>query len=712
MSMDEIEDDEREPLAPGEFVAWVTSQVNLAEDLEGDVLSKMVANVIDGYKIDKSSMADWTDRMERGIKLASLVKDEKSYPFKMAANVKYPLITSAALQFNARAYPAIVAPDRVVKAKTFGDDPTGAKAARGDRVAQHMSYQLIAEVEEWEEETDKLLTMLPIVGSVIRKVWHDAARGRLRCRVVEPGKFIVNNKVKVLSDAPRESEELCLFPTEIRERVNSGVFLDLDYGSGEEAGDDHSPHTFIEQHCTYDLDGDGYPEPYIITVHEKLQQVVRVVADFDETVVTYKYEQQFVEAQVGIDPFTGAPIMGEVPQQVATGIMSIQRSSYYVAYHFMPAMDGGFFGTGLGLLLGDISETINTTINMLIDAGHMSSLGGGFIGSDFRLKGGAQRMQPGEWKMVQSTGGVIRDSMVPLTFPGPDATLFSMLGMLIDAGKEISSIKDVVTGDHGGQNMTATATIALIEQGLKVFTAAYKRIFRALRSEFRMIAKVNAQTVTPEAYNAFFDSEEQFDPALDYALADMDLIPVADPQNVTRMQEMAVAQLIMTLAEQGLVDKAEAGMRVMEAASIPDREDLAPKQDPMQGQLMQMQLQAAQADLAQKMADVELTLAKIDQAKTDAVKNLADADATQLKARLELVTKTLEEQRNGIAGLLTRGLGAMAGGPGGAGHAGMPGPVYRGAEAAGNGGILGGQALVGGGSPFAAPNGVGGGRPV
>lgn len=700
---------EAEPLSPQEFVSWATASPNLATELDDATIGRMAASVLDGYRLDKDSMADWFSLMERGINLASLVKDDKTYPFPKAANVKYPMITSAALQFNARAYPAIVHPDRIVKAKTFGDDQLGQKAARGDRVSQHMSWQLVSEVEEWEEETDKLLTMLPIVGTLVRKVWYDAARGRLRCRVVEPGKFIVNNKVQVLSDAPRESEELSLFPNEIRERVNAGLFLDMDYADGEDVQDDQSAHVFIEQHCDFDLDEDGYAEPYIITVHEKTQKVVRVVADFGPDDVRFDTEQMEVFEQVA-DPMTG--VVYEMPRmvEVATGILSIARNSYYIPYHFMPSMDGGFSGTGLGLLLGDISETINSTINMLLDAGHMASLGGGFIGSDFRIKGGSQKFRPGEWKMVGSTGSAIRESLVPLTFPGPDATLFSMLGMLIDAGKEISSIKDVVTGETGGQNMTATATIALIEQGLKVFTAAYKRIFRSLRAEFKLIAKVNAETVDPATYNAFFDAQEQFDPRADYAMNDMDLIPVADPQTVTRMQEMAIAQLIMQMADQGLVDKSEAGMRVMEAASIPDREALAPKQDPMQSQLMQMQLQAAQADLAQKMADVELTLAKIDEARTDAVKNMADADATQIKSRLDVVTKALEAQRDEITGLLTRGLGRMASGHGGPHHAGMPFGVSAGAAQTGAPGVLGGQPMAGGGAVGPAPgNGAGGG---
>jgi hypothetical protein len=41
------------------------------------------------------------------------------------------------------------------------------------------------------------------------------------------------------------------------------------YGEAEGAqGDRDKPHEFLEQHRYWDLDEDGYPEPYIVTVHK------------------------------------------------------------------------------------------------------------------------------------------------------------------------------------------------------------------------------------------------------------------------------------------------------------------------------------------------------------------------------------------------------------------------------------------------------------
>jgi len=148
---------QQEAMPPDQFVAYVAQSDNLVDDLPEGRLAEIADQVLSDYKTDKDSMSDWHKKMQRGLELAALVKKDKTYPFKDASNVKFPLVTSAALQFNARAYPAIVAPDRVVKAKVWGSDQAGEKAARADRISEHMSFQLTAEIEEWEEDTDRLL---------------------------------------------------------------------------------------------------------------------------------------------------------------------------------------------------------------------------------------------------------------------------------------------------------------------------------------------------------------------------------------------------------------------------------------------------------------------------------------------------------------------------------------------------------------------------
>lgn len=653
-------------MLPDDFIRAAAQATNLVDNVDGDQLATIGGDVCQDYDLDYSSMSEWLERMKRGLDLASMLKKDKNYPFSGAANVMYPLIASAALQFNARAYPAIVPATDVVKARVNGRDVGGEKAARGKRVSEFMSWQLLSDVEEWDAETDKLLVQLPIVGTMVRKVWFDPARNKVRCRVVEPGKFVVNAKVRVLNEAPRISEEIELYPAEIQERKISGVFKDVDLGDGDSGdGDRAAPHKFIEQHCRLDLDDDGYPEPYIVTVHKVTQTVVRVVADYDESGVSYEMrDEETEEPAIGpmgepIVDMMGNPVMIQKVEQVPARVTAINRGSYFIDYHFIPALDGGFWGVGLGLLLGDLSDTVNTIINQTLDAGHYASLGGGFIGSELRLKGGAQRMRPGEWKTVGATGSDVKSAIVPMTFPGPDATMLNMLGMLVDAAREISSTQEILSGDTGTRNMTATTTLALIDQGLKVFTAAYKRIFRSLSKEFRLIAGINRDYLSPDAYSRFLD--EQADPRRDFDLEDFDIQPVADPNAVTKMQQMAKAQLLSELADGGMVDKGVATQKILEAADIPEWEDLMPKPDPAMQQMQQAQAMLMDADIMMKMAALHKTKAEIEEIRSKAIKNMADADAAGARLRLDALTQMMDALNNDLERHIAGRMGRLAG---------------------------------------------------
>ena len=647
----EAQEAEAAPVPPADFVASVATGDNLVAMLADGKIDEIARTCLDDYDTDKSSMQHWLDAMQAAIDLAALVKEDKNYPFDKASNIKFPLVTTAALQFNARAYPAIVPSSERVKCRVWGEDPNGAKADRGDRVASWMSYQLSTRLEEWDEDTDNLLMMLPIVGDMFRKVWWE---GRERTRLVQPGKFIVNDNAQSLETAPRCTEEITLYPYEIDERIRSGWYADFDYHTTEE---DQEPQELIEQHTRIDLDGDGYPEPYVATVHVETRTLVRLVADFGPEDVEYETETVLIRGPMGL-----------VQQEIPVGIRAIRRGAYFVHYQFMPSLRGGFWGTGLGVLLADISSGINTAINMMIDAAHYAALGGGFIGSEFRLKGGNQRMRPGEWMKTAATGGDIRSAVVPMQFRGSDATMYQLLGLLIDAGKDVSSTKDIITGENA-QNMTATTAMALVEQGMKVFTAAYKRVYRALQREFRLLARINATYLDPQTYSAFLDT--QADPRADFDSADMDIQPVADPNAVTKMQEMARAQLLREEADAGRLDPAAATRRVLEAASIENVDELLPQATPeqqammqMQMQMQQMQMQAMQADLAMKVAEIDLTIAKTQSEGAKAMATMAEIEREAKRVELDAMLGMLREQREGLNAIIAGSRERVAGASG------------------------------------------------
>lgn len=634
-----------------EFLDVVTEGGNLYEYLSEEQLNEISQDVRSRYDDDKGTMSEWLTVMEKGLDLAKMSKTEKNYPYQGASNIQYPVIINAAMQYNARAYPAIVPSGDPVRCAVNGSDVDGMKAARGDRVAKFSSYQLKTGMKRWERDTDRMTFIGPIVGTVFRKYWYDPATQTQKSRLCEPGKIILSNAISDLSEANSITEEFNLYPYEITERQKTGWYADADINNGMDF-DENKVEEFIEQICRIDLDDDGYPEPYVVTVHVSSGKVLRVSSAFDADDVRLSENDD--------------------------EILYIEPNAFYVDYHFLPSFDGSFLGHGFGALLGDISDTINTILNQLMDAGHYSSMGGGWIGAkDFKVKGGTGRFAPGEWKVTTQRGDDIRKGIVPMTFPEPSAVLFQLLGVMLDAARDISSTSNIMTGDASNANMPVGTVMALIEQGLQVFTASYKRVYVSLKKEFALLCRMNARYLSPETYSAFFDDMGEdgqpviYNPADDFNLSNMDVTPVADHKSVTDMQRMAKAQMLFDMAEKGLIDKAEAISRVLEAANVEDIEALMPQPDPMAAQIAEMQFMSAQMDLEMKSAEIGKKIAETQSEMAKAAKDVASAESEEMGRNLDLYMKQLTMMKARLDDQRTQNNGQRAGGMAGASGNGM-----------------------------------------
>ena len=569
---------------------------NIAEDLDQSVIDLIAARVVNDFNLDKESRRVWEQSNYEILRLAKLDVEKKTYAGEQVANVKYPIITNASIQFAARAYPEIVKGTDVVKPKVIGRDPDGEKLRRGKRLCEHMSYQLLNEMPEWEDGVDQLLFTLPVVGCAFKKTYYNIVEGCNISEMVFADDLVVHYYAQSLEKASRVTHEIELTRNEIVERIRSGIYLDFDVdelglASGEERVqvDEDTPHIFLEQHRWYDLDEDGYQEPYIVTVHKDTQKLVRMSARFEMSGVEFDDKGEIVR---------------------------IKPTHYFTRYLFMPAPDGSFYGLGFGSLLHSINLASNTSLNQLLDSGTLSNRQSGFLGRGVQLGPGRNlKFKSGEWKPVQCTGDDLRKNIVPLPVHEPSKTLFELLGLLVDAGKELSGSTEVLTGRSPGSNVPAETTLALIEQGLQVYTAIHKRIHRSLYEEFKKVRKLNILYLTDEQYSNVMDDREAVRRE-DYNISDFDIIPVSDPNATTNMQRIMKARALLAMKGQGLVDE-EINRRYLEALQIENIETLLPPEDQvdplleLELQTKQVELEKAQAELKKTDAETELILEKI-----------------------------------------------------------------------------------------------------
>ena len=157
-----------------------------------------------------------------------------------------------------------------------------------------------------------------------------------------------------------------------------------------------------------------------------------------------------------------------------------------------------------------MNQSINSTLNQLFDAGHLNITGGGFIGKGMKIKGGRIALSPGEWKLVDIMGDDLARNIVPIPQPKPDPTLFALLGYLVEAGKNMALLRDVLSGEAAG-NIQATTYVSMVEQGLKQFKSIYKRFYKSLKEELKLIydaRKTDLKKISTTVANVGHDTKK------------------------------------------------------------------------------------------------------------------------------------------------------------------------------------------------------------
>jgi len=413
------------------------------------------------------------------------------------------------------------------------------------------------DMQGWEEGMDKMLIMLPIVGTIFKKTYWDSIKKKPASDVILPKNLVVNYWAKSLRDAERISQVIEMSPRIFKERQLAGIFLETDLGEptmpmtqGNNApqNDETTPYTIIEQHTYLDLDDDGYREPYVVTFHLESGEVLRIAARFDDTTMFYDDDGKLIK---------------------------IEPIEYFTKFGFIPNPDGSFYDIGFGVLLGPINESVNTLINQLIDSGTLNNLQGGFLGKGLRIRMGETRFQPGEWKAVNSTGDDLKKQIVPLPSKEPSNVLFQLMGSLITSGKELASVAEIFVGKMPGQNTPATTTMATIEQGMKVFTAVYKRIYRSLEEEFIKLFAINGTYLNPNTYEEIIDVTVS---PTDFNTKQYKICPGADPTAVSQTEKLLKAQGLLEMLPLGILDPVKVALRLLEAQEQPNYQDLLNKE--------------------------------------------------------------------------------------------------------------------------------------
>ena len=523
-----------EEMLEQEEVLETDFNANLADFLNADTLNKLAQDLIGSIKSDLESRKDWEETYTDGLKYLGMKFDEaRSQPFEGSSGVIHPILAEAVTQFQAQAYKELLPAKGPVKTQILGVRNADTES-QADRVREFMNYYIMNVMKEYDPELDQLLFYLPLAGSAFKKVYFDFVLNRAVSKFIPPEDLIVPYESADISSAERITHAISMSKNEIKKQQLTGFYSNIDlpddiYGEEDDVqkeideiqgiepsyAEDRS-RTIYEVHTILDLEGfedvgaDGEPTglklPYIVTIDRDAGKVLSIRRNFQPE-----------------DPLKN-------------------KINFFVQYKFLPGL--GFYGLGLSHMIGGLSKASTSILRQLIDAGTLANLPAGFKARGMRIRDEAEPLQPGEFRDIDTTGGNLRENLIPLPIKEPSSVLMQLLGLLVDSGKRFAAIADMNVGDMN-QAMPVGTTVALLERGTKVMSAIHKRLHYSQRLEFNLLADVFADYLPPE-----YDFETGSGPR-QIKLSDfderVDIVPISDPNIFSQSQRITMAQELLQM---------------------------------------------------------------------------------------------------------------------------------------------------------------------
>jgi len=539
---------------------------NLAEDMSDDVLQRMSNQLLDDYKKDRVSRKDWETSYTNNLDLLGLNQREMTRPFRGSASVTHPLLSEAVTSFQAQAYKELLPSSGPVKTRVLGvEDPE--KMNQAQRVQDFMNYMITEEMEEYTPEFDQLLFYLALAGSAFKKVYYDEVMQRAVSKFIPAEDLVVPYYSTDLMDCERITHVIKMGENEILKKQESGFYRDVELKPTSKGP------TEIEKKYQ-ELEGitPGGDKQYSFSILE-----MHVDCNLEEFENRNSEKQVKVPYIITIDEGSGEIL--SIYRNYKPNDEAKKREEYFVHFKFLPGL--GFYGFGLTHMIGGLSRTATQSLRQLLDAGTLSNLPAGFKSRGIRIRDDDQPFQPGEFRDVDAPGGNIKDQFQILPFKEPSATLYQLMGFVVQAGQKFAAITNMDTGNDL-QNRAVGTTVSLLERGSRVMSAIHKRCYYSMRREFRLLSKVFG-TYLPPIYPYSVYGADQAVKQTDFDDR-VDVIPVADPNIMSMTQRVTLANenLKIAMSNPMMHNLREAYRRVYEALGTQDIDQLLiPQEKPM-----------------------------------------------------------------------------------------------------------------------------------
>ena len=532
---------------------------NLAEDMPSFDRMTISSQLLEFIERDKEARSLRDKQYEEGLRRTGLGDDAPGGAnFQGASKVVHPMLTEACVDFSSRVGKELLPANGPVKEHIPGEI-TAEKLEKAKRKQRFMNWQLTHQMTEFRPEMEQLFTQVPLGGAQYLKLIWDEQKRRPTALFIPIDDVYLPYSATSFYSAERKTHVQYITKLEFEKRVGTGMYRDINLvapqepeltgpqkannkieGREQTSYNEDGLRTVFEIYCYLDFEDNFGLAPYIVTIDHTTKEVLAIYRNWDADDET---QEELI---------------------------------HIIEYPFVPWR--GAYPIGLPHMIGSLSAAATGALRALLDSAHINNFPG-----MLKLKGGSRggqsdRIEPTQVTEIEGGVGVddIRKIAMPVPFNPPNAVLFSLLGFVTDAARGVVRTTFEKLQDQN-PNQPVGTTLALMEQGMTVFSAIHARLHNSMQMTLKVLHRLNSQHLTDDYIEKVCG--EEMCKAEDFQ-GPMDVIPVSDPNIFSEAQRFAQVQAVAQRAQQNpaLYDQRKVEELILSQLKVPDYKSLLNKQ--------------------------------------------------------------------------------------------------------------------------------------